>query len=272
MNRTTYQSSVETRKNAMADTPVRDNQLDSGFKEYVTENKTIDKSIDSNKTSSISPHDLKNIIEKVEDDNGKFVKDNKGQYLIVYPDDSVLLSNYHLSIPHEEISDDSKNSEFRSKVDLCMQGIEDLRVKKYPFTVIKNPTNKKLLHTSLTGEYRQHKEYSTVEVLYKHPSEFTIVDVVKDVMTVFKHICKTIIISKFRPEELSSMAVMQNIAPELFGICRDVENVRLHMEYIQGVRLDFFSKMLLDQSAWPVCLHLFGELAKAINKLGVKHL
>lgn len=177
-----------------------------------------------------------------------------------------------MSILHEEISDDSQNSEFRSRVDLCMQGIEDQRVKKYPFTVIKNPKNKKLLQTSRTGEYRQHKEYSTVEVLYKHPSEFTIVEVVKDVMTGFKHICKTIIISKFRPEELNSMAVMQNIAPELFGICRDGENVRLHMEYIQGVRLDFFSKMLLDQNAWPVCLHLFGELAKAINKLGVNHL
>lgn len=50
----------------MADTPVRENQLDSGFEEYVTENKTIDQFIDSNKTSSISPDDLKSIIAKVE--------------------------------------------------------------------------------------------------------------------------------------------------------------------------------------------------------------
>ncbi|CAC5368787.1 unnamed protein product [Mytilus coruscus] len=223
----------------MADTPVTENP-DSGFEEYVTKNKISGQSINSNKVSSISSDDLKIIIAKVEDDN--------------------------------EISDDSQNSALRSRVDLCMQGLEDQKVKKYPFTVVKNPKSKKLLHTSLTGEYRQYIEYSTVAVLYKHPSEFTMVEVVKDAMTGFKHICKTIIISKFRREELDAMAVMQDIAPELFGICREGENVRLHMEYIQGVRLDYLSKILLDQHAWPVCLHLFGELAKAINKLGVEHL
>ncbi|CAG2201165.1 unnamed protein product [Mytilus edulis] len=90
----------------------------------------------------------------VEDDNGNFSKNSKGRhgrYLIVYPDDSVLMSKYHLSIPHDECSDDSQNSEFQSKVKLCVQGIEKQKVKKNPFTVIKNPKRKKLLQPSRTG-------------------------------------------------------------------------------------------------------------------------
>lgn len=255
----------------MADTPGFE-KLDSGFEENVSENPSSDQSAIQNRTSSISPDDLKCIIAKVEQDDGKFIKDKDGRYLIVYPDDKSLLNDYNLSIPHEEISVDSESGAFRSRVGLCIQGIIEQKVKKYPFTVIQNPKNKRLLHTSERGEYRQNKEYSIVETLYKNPFGFTRVEIVKDFMSGFKHICKSIIISKFRPEEVDAMGVMAHIAPDVYGICRDGEDVKLHMEYIQGTSLDCFSKILIEDHIWPVCLHLFAELTRAINKLGVERL
>lgn len=103
--------------------------------------------------------------------------------------------------------------------------------------------------------------------MYKHLAENPTVRLVRDMFTGFTRICKTTIMSKFRCEEVHSMVSLPNIAPEIYVADRDGEYVNLHMELIEGKKLDTVANYILMEHMWPLCLHIFSQILYAINIL-----
>ena len=213
------------------------------------------------------------VLQQIANDNGKLVKDRNGRFRIEYNDN---INEYHKRIKRVNIISDGYNCEYREHIRQLLESITIQKNRLYPFTVIRNNNEHKLI-TSESNNYRAGIEYKIIAPnkdtpLYKHLEENSAVRLVKDIVTGFTHICKTNLMSNFKCEEVEAMLCLHKVAPELFVVNRDGEYVILHMELIEGKRLDIVANHILNEHMWPLILHIFSDILYAINILMSKDL
>lgn len=211
------------------------------------------------------------LLRQIFNDNGKFVKDRRGRFRVVYNDDDNI-DEYKTCSNRVKINAVGYNNEFREAIHQFLKGIAIQKEKRYPYTVIRINDKHKSITPSKSNRYREGSEYKECTLdkdtpLYKHLKENSAVRLVRDLFTGFTHICKTNIMSKFRCDEVQAMLTLDKIAPEIYVANKDEDNVSLHMELIEGKRLDIVAMNMKKRHMWPLCLHIFNDILYAINKL-----
>lgn len=214
------------------------------------------------------------MVQQITNDKGKIVKDRSGRIQVVYNDDDNI-NEYKSCIPRVKIDADDKSDTYA--VNQFLKCIRDQQDERYPYSVIINDKQGSI-KPSKSNSYRENREFEEDNTLnedtplYKHLQENSTVRLVKDMVTGFTQICKTIIMSEFRSEEVEAMLSLPKVAPELYVVSRDGEDVILHMELIEGKRLDIVANYIKNEHMWPLCLHIFSKILYAIRILMLKGL
>lgn len=215
--------------------------------------------------------EAKNVLLQIAKDHGEFVKDRNGRFRVIYNDDDNI-DEYYSCLKRVKIKADGYSSEFCEEIRLFLEGIKIQKEKRHPSTVIRNNNEQDSITPSESNCYREDREYIEIHLnketlLYKHLEENSTVRIVKDMFTGIPHICKTAIMSKFRSEEVEAMLSLHKVAPELYVANRGGDYVDLHMELIEGPRLDTVARYMKNEHMWPLCLHIFSDILCAINNL-----
>jgi tRNA A-37 threonylcarbamoyl transferase component Bud32 len=217
-----------------------------------------------------------NVLQQIANEKGKIVKYRSGRFHVVYDDNT---NEYKTRIKRVKIKADGYSSEYIANINKCLEGITFQCDELYPFTVIRNNNEHESITPSKSNMYREGSEYIEIPLdeetpLYEHLEENPAVRLVRDLVTGFIHICKTRIMSEFRCAEVKAMLSLPKVAPELYVVNRDEEDVNLHMELIEGHRLDIVANYIKNEHMWPLCLQIFSEILYAITILmsnGLSH-
>lgn len=242
----------------MADSSNRE-VVRSPFPVSNSENSKLVVQISSTHFLKDSTEEAMNVVQQITNDKGKIVKD----------DDNI--NEYKSCLRHMKMDANEH------PLDQFLEGIEIQQRKRYPFSVIIDDQQKSIT-PSKSNSYREGREFEEVKTLnkdtplYKHLKENPTVRLVRDMVTGFTHICKTRIMFDIKCGEVQAMRSLPKVAPKLYVVSRDGEDVNLHMELIEGKRLDIVANYIKNEHMWPLCLHIFSEILYAIRILMFKGL
>nr|XP_022308091.1 uncharacterized protein LOC111114075 isoform X2 [Crassostrea virginica] len=186
----------------------------------------------TSKLENLSPTTKKNvqvIIESLSNHKAVVGEDEKGRPTVQYKQTQKL---YWDGSNANKIAVPKSDQDIRIKTDVFLEMLQYIKSTKAPSGVVSNTMK---IHTE-NGQYREGMEFErTKEILGRGNSAGDIV-VLRDKFTDTEHAQKTIMISVFRPEEISAWVdlSLEGLSPELYLFRLEGNKVVVHMEKLEN--------------------------------------